>query len=219
MPAFTVGYGFARAIAAGCRCPLRLTTHQEGHIAAVLYAANRMELLRERCYALHLSGGTTEILLCDGTGAKRRIEIVGKTLDVSAGQLVDRLGVYCGLSFPCGAELEKMAPAHGSVKAVSAAKGPDCNFSGLENQCKKLVDDGEEAGGAARFLFDSIARTLCDMVSAVQQSFGEAPLILCGGVLSNRGIKEALSAQFSTVSAEPCFSADNASGVAALALL
>ncbi len=36
-------------------------------------------------------------------------KIIGASLDISFGQLVDRLGVKIGLGFPCGAELEGIA--------------------------------------------------------------------------------------------------------------
>ncbi|MFR5788521.1 MAG: hypothetical protein ACLUHE_16400 [Christensenellales bacterium] len=39
--------------------------------------------------ALHLSGGTTEILLCENG----RLTLLGGSLDLHAGQLVDRTGV------------------------------------------------------------------------------------------------------------------------------
>ena len=215
MPAFTVGSGFARALAAATGAELRPTTHQEGHIAAVLFEAEKMELLAAPFYALHLSGGTTELVYCRG----RKSVIVGRTLDISAGQLIDRLGVFCGLQFPCGAALERLAPERGTVPPLCAAKGCDCNFSGLENRSKKLIEDGADAGSAARFLFDSIERTLVKMIETAMARCGEAPLVLCGGVMSNRSIREGLSRQFETVSASPAVSADNAVGVAALALL
>lgn len=219
MPAFTVGSGFARALAAATGAELRATTHQEGHIAAVLFEAGRMALLGGRFYALHLSGGTTELVRCDGTAGGLQVEIVGRTLDVSAGQLIDRLGVFCGLPFPCGAALEKLAPETGGYPPLCAAKGCDCNFSGLENRSKQLVESGADAGVAARFLFDSIGETLVKMIEAAMRTHGEAPLVLCGGVMSNRGIKKTLAARFETVSASPAVSADNAVGVAALALV
>lgn len=174
-----------------------------------------MELRAAPFYALHLSGGTTELVYCrEGAHV-----IAGRTLDISAGQLIDRLGVFCGLPFPCGAALERLAPEAGTVPPLCAAKGCDCNFSGLENRSKKLIEDGVDAGSAARFLFDSIEKTLERMIEAAMTKFGEAPLVLCGGVMSNRGIREGLSRRFETVSASPAVSADNAVGVAALALL
>ena len=34
---------------------------------------------------------------------------LAKTLDLNAGQVIDRIGVKLGLTFPCGNELDKLA--------------------------------------------------------------------------------------------------------------
>ena len=54
--------------------------------------------------ALHLCGGTTELLLCE----KGKLRLVGGAMDLHAGQMGDRVGVRLGLRFPAGPELEKL---------------------------------------------------------------------------------------------------------------
>ena len=44
MPCFLVGVNAATAISAALGCPLVQTTHQEGHLAAALFATNRLGL-------------------------------------------------------------------------------------------------------------------------------------------------------------------------------
>ena len=102
MPVFQTGCGYGRGIAATLRIPFFETSHQQGHIAA-----GRIGLppLDERFLALHLSGGTTELLLCE----KGKLRLVGGSMDLHAGQMVDRVGVRLGLRFPAGPELEKLA--------------------------------------------------------------------------------------------------------------
>ena len=49
----------------------------------------------------HISGGTTDLLLCDQV---RAITTLGTSTDLYAGQAVDRVGVRLGFGFPAGAE-------------------------------------------------------------------------------------------------------------------
>ena len=94
--------------------------------------------------ALHLSGGTTEILLCD----HGELTLLGGSLDLHAGQLVDRTGVYMHLPFPAGPSLEKLAIAGhqaGAAKALIgvSVKGIDCCLAGAENKIVKWIESGD----------------------------------------------------------------------------
>ena len=123
MPVFTVGLGHARVLADVLQIPLYETSHQQGHIAAGMIG-NRMP--EGPFVALHLSGGTTELLHCDG----EQLRLIGGCADLHAGQMIDRVGVALGLGFPAGPALEKLAMAYvGQVESllpVSMEKGqPD----------------------------------------------------------------------------------------------
>lgn len=79
----------------------------------------------ERFLAMHISGGTTELLLVEG----ERIERLGGDEDLHAGQFVDRVGVRMGCSFPAGPQLEGLAEGF-SAKAcwVPASEGSTAPF-------------------------------------------------------------------------------------------
>ena len=64
-----------------------------------------------------------------------------KSLDLHAGQAVDRVGLMLGLDFPCGAQLESLALNNTEkIKVRPTLKGCNCCLSGIENQCKKLFE-------------------------------------------------------------------------------
>lgn len=69
-------------------------------MAAALFSAGRLDLLEQECYAFHVSGGTTEALLAAPGKDQMNLTLLSKTLDLHAGQVIDRLGVLLGLSFP-----------------------------------------------------------------------------------------------------------------------
>ena len=79
MPVFTVGTGYARALAAALRVPFLETSHQEGHIRAALVDTGLKP--EGRFLALHLSGGTTEVVTVDA-GA---IALAGGSNDLPRG--------------------------------------------------------------------------------------------------------------------------------------
>ena len=91
MPVFTPGVAIATSLAAALGVPLLKTSHQEGHIAAGIHSS---ELAQEHFLAVHISGGTTELLEVRSIEpGKLDIEILGGTTDLHAGQFIDRVGV------------------------------------------------------------------------------------------------------------------------------
>ena len=145
------------------------------------------------------------------------VEIIGETLDLNCGQAVDRAGVMMGLSFPCGKELEALAlKSNERYNPKVCVNGGNCSLSGLENQCRKMLDKGESHENIARYCIDFIAKTVEKMTEYAISEYGNLPLIYAGGVMSNSVIRERIQSKFGADFAKPEFSCDNAAGVAVL---
>ena len=99
MPVFKVGESWARGIATSHRVPFFQTSHQEMHIAAG-ESSSTSQPTNSPFLAVHLSGGTSELLSCQRTEDGYQIAKLGGTLDLHAGQLIDRVGVALGLPSP-----------------------------------------------------------------------------------------------------------------------
>jgi len=217
MPCFLVGESFASSLSSVLNIPVFRFSHQQGHIVAALYSADKLDLLNEKFIAFHVSGGTTDAVLCENDNGNLKITPISSSNDLKAGQAVDRIGVKIGLQFPCGKELEKLAlKSNKNFKIKIKLYDGDCSLSGLENKCLKMLQDGESSEDVAKFLFCYIAETLSSMVSDIFSKFGELPLVFAGGVMSNTIIKNILKSRFSAFFAEPEFSSDNAAGIAVL---
>jgi N6-L-threonylcarbamoyladenine synthase len=217
MPCFLCGEGFARSYAAVSGAELYTTSHQTGHILAALYSADRLDLVKGKFIAFHVSGGTTDCLLCEPDDENiLNITEIGTSLDLKAGQAVDRTGVMLGLRFPCGAELEKLAlkaDRHFKVKPV--LKKGSCCLSGLENKCGELNKNGESPENIAAYCLDFIAEAILGMTEYAVEKYGELPLVFAGGVMSDVIIRSRIISRFPSAGfAEPQFSCDNAAGVA-----
>ena len=221
MPCFLVGKAAAEAIRVSENKPLRTFSHQEGHIVAALFSAKRLDLLKETFLAFHVSGGTTEALLVTPNDTDLfSVRIVGQSLDLKAGQLIDRTGVMLSLSFPCGKDLEVLSEQSDKTYTVKPTmKGADCCLSGIENQCQAMFRKGESPADIAKFCMCSVLTALSEMVSVLRKEYGDLPVLFSGGVSSNKLLKKELSEKYGAIFAEPAFSADNAAGIAVLTAL
>lgn len=222
MPVFTAGYGIAASLAAGLGLPLLETSHQEGHLAAGMISG-RLPVEGE-FLAIHLSGGTTELLKVEPRQPGRlAIEILGGTTDLHAGQFIDRVGVRLGLPFPAGKHLEKLAQKANLEAASwlpSAVKGFEVSFSGVESAAQRLIDQKKEPADVARAVEGCIARTITKLIQAGIEKTNLTQVLIVGGVASNRFLRAELEKRLVHKAklywAEPNWSRDNAIGVAIL---
>lgn len=221
MPCFSVGNSVASILSSALKIPKYEFSHQQGHIMAALYSADKLSLLKESFLAFHVSGGTTEALLV--TPNKENImfvQKVGGTLDLNAGQLVDRIGVMMGLGFPCGIDLEKLAIKYNDkIKVKSTLKGNNCCLSGFENKCKDMYNAGEDKEKVAAYALAYIEQTLFDMAKSILNEYGNMPILFAGGVMSNSIIRKSLTNKLGACFCESAFSSDNAAGIAVLTYL
>lgn len=218
MPCFTVGLGTAKILSESLRVPFYTFSHQQGHIAAALYSIGRLDLLYQPHIAFHVSGGTTEALGVNMDEGFLSTRLIAKTLDLNAGQLIDRVGVMLGLQFPCGKELEKLAlDCDENINPKTTLKGFDCCLSGGENMAKKLLAEGKSPSYIACFAIELISRAVEKMSDRIREEYGDLPFVYAGGVMSDSIIRESLSSRSDCLFAHPEFSTDNAAGIAVLA--
>lgn len=214
MPCFTVGVTAARLLAAAWQVPLLRFTHQQGHVAAALYGADRLDLMDKPFLAFHVSGGTTEALAVE---PGIHCHTVAQSKDLKAGQLIDRVGVMLGLPFPAGAALERLAQeAQHDYSPRPSMEGGDCHLSGVENQCRAMWEKGASSADVARFCLRSVEAALSAMSEELRRRFPQREIIYAGGVMSNALLKQTLSRRFGGQFAPPMLSADNAAGIAVL---
>ncbi len=218
MPCFTVGEGVARAISAAKGIPYFCTSHQQGHIMAALYSAGELSLANSNFLAFHVSGGTTEaILVTPHSEDVISCKIVGRTLDLNAGQLIDRIGVLMGLQFPCGNEIEALASQYSeNIKVRPVLKGCDCCLSGFENKLTDLYNKTGDKPLTAAHALAYAETTITGMTKAIFEEYGTLPVVFAGGVMSNKIIRGKLQTEFNSYFAEPEYSCDNAAGVAVI---
>ncbi|MBE6811896.1 MAG: peptidase M22 [Ruminococcaceae bacterium] len=221
MPCFTVGKALAESMACAMRIPVYHFSHQCGHIAAAAFSANREDLLQKEHIAFHVSGGTTEAVLVQPDLHKIiKTRLIASSLDLKAGQAVDRVGQMLHLPFPAGRYLEDLAgQSNKKYKIKPFMRDGSPSLSGLENKCRQMLEKGGLPADIAAYCLAYIAAALRLMAENCVQKYPDLPILFSGGVMSDLIIRDELQKHFDCVFSDPFYSSDNAAGIAYLTYL
>ena len=216
MPCFMVGYSHAELLADALHVPLVECSHQQGHIAASLWSADRLDLMDVPHLAWHLSGGTTELLLVKPNGKSVECECIGGTTDISAGQLIDRTGQLLDLPFPAGKHLDALWQ-NANDKDVFRVKCPEFSFSlsGVQNKVTQFYGKCKSKEETAAYALRCVCHAVCVATQNAQKAFPGLSVVFSGGVASNSMLRQ-MTAHLNPVFCPPQYATDNAMGVAVL---
>ena len=215
MPCFLAGKSVAESMAALNGIPVYRFSHQAGHVRAAAYSCGGVKESPDRFISFHVSGGTTEILLYENGD----ITLLGGSEDLHAGQLIDRIGVAMGMTFPCGEEMERLSEGIPTVKGIKVCvKGLSCNLSGIENQAADRRKKGDSPENVAAFTLDAVLKTLEKLSENVRALYPDLPILYAGGVMSCKRLQRALGKRPHCYFATPELSGDNAVGTALLTM-
>lgn len=217
LPVFLPGFTLAQSLSHILGIPCHPLTHQETHLWSGIGSASGPS--SARFLAIHLSGGTTELTLVerDQQTCRLRIELMGGTSDLHAGQFVDRLGVKMGLPFPAGPSMEQLAyQTSDSLPVPTFHRDGMVSFSGPLTALERMLGRAEPRI-IARACFKCIVRTLLKWIGWAEGKTACRDLLIVGGVAANKIIRldlqEALP-NWRLYFATPVHSVDNAYGAA-----
>ncbi|GAA2858060.1 tRNA (adenosine(37)-N6)-threonylcarbamoyltransferase complex transferase subunit TsaD [Microbacterium arabinogalactanolyticum] len=201
--ALMVGVGAAKGLAVSLGKPLYAVNHLVGHIAADIVAGDA-EPIEYPTIALLVSGGHTSLLHVRDLTTD--VELLGETVDDAAGEAFDKVARLLGLPYPGGPQIDKAAVG-GDPKAIRFPRGLakasdlekhryDFSFSGLKTAVARWIEraeaNGEEvpvADVAASFR-EAVVDVLVTKALAACQDRGVPRLLLGGGVIANRRLRE-----------------------------
>ncbi len=226
MPVFKAGVGQAKALASILDIPLVKVSHQEGHLMAGLWSA---DISFDQFLAVHISGGTSEILKVEKKKSNNsfKIEELGSSQDLHAGQFIDRVGVALGLSFPAGPHLEKLAKGGelGKLSIPSSVQDYQISFSGPSSAAMRMIQSEKKAEDIALAVQQCIANSLEKVLKKAIEKEKYKDILIVGGVAANQYIRARLRKRLEHRAvgaklyfADPKWSSDNAVGVAAMGL-
>lgn len=205
-----IGWMAATGIAQATGKPLVAVNHLEGHaLVPRLHAASATggdATAVDFPYLLMLaSGGHCQILLVRGVG---QYEMIGQTLDDSAGEAFDKVAKMLGLGYPGGPIVDKRATlgnpnAFKFPRPLCDKPGCDFSFSGIKTAARTFLDK-VSAPYSEDFINDFCASFQASVVDCIINRLQNAmadervamaspkTLVVAGGVAKNSAIRAAM---------------------------
>lgn len=206
-----VGWMAATGIAQATHKPLVAINHLEGHALVPRLAATSAsgagngESVDFPYLLMLASGGHCQILLVRGVG---KYELIGQTIDDSAGEAFDKVSKMLGLGYPGGPIVDKRA-ANGNPKRFHFPRplcdkpGCDFSFSGIKTAARIMLDKNTEPVDDT-FINDFCASFQSAVVDCIINRLNNAmntdivkntmpkTLVVAGGVAKNSAIRGAM---------------------------
>ena len=199
MGALLVGAVFGRTLAYALNKPALGVHHLEGHLLAPMLDDNPPSY---PFICLLVSGGHTQLIDVSAMGC---YEIMGESLDDSAGEAFDKVAKMLGLNYPGGPAVAQLAQSGDNTRfrfprPMTDRPGLDFSFSGIKTFSRNLIerealnnnlDQQTKANIAAGFelaVADTI-RIKCQRVFKVKKY---PRLVIAGGVSANQLLRQTL---------------------------
>jgi len=189
-PCLRVGANVSRALSQQWNIPLIGVNHCVAHIEIGRNQTGCVDPV-----LLYVSGGNTQVIARAG----ERYQVLGETLDIGIGNMLDKFARTQGLAFPGGPKIEQLARdwyqnnPEADVDLVElpySVQGMDLNFSGLLNAAIQKVKEGFELGAVCWSLQEHAFAACIEVAERALAHSGKSELLLGGGVACNERIRE-----------------------------
>jgi universal protein Kae1 len=191
--AFAKGPGLGPCLRVGATAARALSLTLKKPIVGVNHCIAHMEIGKQQTgcknpVMLYVSGGNTQVI----GYRQKRYRIVGETLDIGIGNLLDKFGRKFSLQFPCGPKIEELARSGKKmVELPYSVKGMDVSFSGILTSLSNLK--GEKLEDLCFSLQETAFAMLVEVTERAMAYLENDELLLGGGVASNNRLREMCS--------------------------
>jgi len=184
-PCLRVGAVVARTLASALDKPLVPVNHAVGHIELGCLLTGAKDPV-----VLLVSGGHTMVIAFSGG----RWRVLGETLDLTLGQLLDQFGRHSGLSSPCGAAIETAASNSSNYHRLPySVKGNDVSFSGLLTAAKNMVSSGESFESVSFSIQETAFAMVVEVTERALAFTGKHEVMVVGGVAANARLSDMMT--------------------------
>ena len=232
--AFSQGPGLGPCLRIGASVARSLALQMDVPLVGVNHCVAHIEVGRERCdcddpVLLYASGGNTQVIArLDG-----RYRVLGETLDIGIGNMLDKFAREQGIPFPGGPKVEQLArewleqnpnPSLEGLELPYAVQGMDLAFSGLLNAALNLVNKGVPLQAVCWSLQEHAFAACVEVAERAMAHAGKSELLLGGGVACNDRLRDMCAVMSSSRGAtshvpEKFLCVDNGSMIATLGRL
>ena len=150
--AYSQGPGLGPCLRVGAAVARGLATRMDVPLIGVNHCVAHIEIGRQQCgcddpVLLYVSGGNTQVI----ARLNGRYRVLGETLDIGIGNMLDKFARNQGIPFPGGPKIEQLAkeylaenpnPDMEGLQLPYAVRGMDLAFSGLLTAAQRLIDNG-----------------------------------------------------------------------------
>jgi N6-L-threonylcarbamoyladenine synthase len=220
--ALLVGLNLAKGLSLGLGIPFIAVNHLEGHLW--VHQLQRHDVAPP-FLGLIVSGGHTQLVKVSDLGD---YQIIGQTRDDAAGEALDKLGVLFGMTFPAGADIDKLsqdADSHAyRFPRGMIRDGLDFSFSGLKTAVKVQLGKNLETAVVDRAnvlasVQEAVVEVLTAKVCRAVEETAISTVCVSGGVAANGRLRDlmmnrAQKENFQVIFPAPAFCTDNAAMIA-----
>lgn len=188
-PCLRVGAAIARGISSKLGVPLIGVNHCVAHI----------EIGRDQCgcidpVLLYVSGGNTQVI----ARLEGKYRVLGETLDIGIGNMLDKFARAQGIPFPGGPVIETLAaqwleenpnPSMDGLELPYAVRGMDLAFSGVMTAAQRLLESGKSLEAVCWSLQEHVFAACVEVAERAMAHTGKSELLLGGGVACNTRLR------------------------------
>ncbi len=157
------------------------------HCCAHLSIGKLWNKLKDPCY-LYVSGVNTQIIVQEGG----KYRILGETLDIGLGNMLDKFARDLELGFPGGPKIEELAKKGKYVELPYVVKGMDVSFSGILTRVKQLLAKGVSKEDLCFSIQETCFAMCAEVAERALAHTEKKELLLVGGVGANKRFCEML---------------------------
>lgn len=192
--ALLVGVNYAKGLSLGTGLPLVPVHHLRAHVAANYISHKK---LKPPFLCLVVSGGHSHII---EVKTYTEFNVIGRTRDDAAGEVMDKAARAMGLPYPGGVNLDK-ASLQGNPKAYKLPRPRvdgsiyDFSFSGLKTSALNIIHNAAQRGeqidladfGAS--YINAVVNCLAENTEKAAKNYGYKKIVLAGGVSANSRLR------------------------------
>lgn len=199
-PCLRVAATAARTLSIKSNKPIIGVNHPLGHVEIGRKVTGSIDPVM-----LYVSGGNTQVI----SHAEGRYRVLGETMDIGLGNLLDKLGRTLGYPFPGGPEIERLARSGGKLLDLPySVKGMDTSFSGIYTAAKEHLRKGERPEDVCFSVQEYSFAMLLEVLERGLHQTSKNEILLAGGVAKNQRLREMLSDLSSSLGIKAYLTAD-----------
>jgi N6-L-threonylcarbamoyladenine synthase len=185
--AFSKGPGLGPCLRTAATAARALALSLERPIVGVNHCVSHLEIgtlfWAKDPVLLYASGGNTQIIAF----VEGRYRVLGETLDIGIGNMLDKFGRENGMPFPAGPKIEEIARGGKELLELPyTVKGMDLAFSGIMTAGNDLIKKGKSMEDVC-FSLQEIAFGMMTEVTERALAYTEKSEVLIGGGVANNG--------------------------------